>query len=460
MDIQFEKIGKVSGELTINMVKADYEANVNKALKDLGKKVQMPGFRPGHVPASLVKKMYGIQAKADEVNKLLQDTLFDYIKTKKLNILGEPLGSEKQVPQDIEKQDDFTFIFDIALAPKFKAELSEEDTIDYYDIEVSEDMITKQLGALQQQAGHPESVDSYEDRDILRGTLAELDENGQPKEGGIVVETASLMPAYFKNDDQKKIFDDAKKNDVITFNPTTAYEANESELISLFKIERDDVKNHAGNFSFQVNEISRFVPATLDQEFFDKVFGKDEVKSEEDARNKIKESIQGLQSNDSDFKFLLDVRAYMENKVGTLEFPDELLKKIMKANNKDKDEKFVEDNYAKSIEELKWHLIKEQLVKANKIKVNDKDIKATAIQAARFQFAQYGMNNIPDEYLENYAQEMLKHQEQVNQLVDRCVDQKLSEALKSVVKLNHKSISTEDFAKMFEEKEEETKAEV
>lgn len=459
MDIQFEKIGKVSGELTINMVKADYEANVNKALKDLGKKVQMPGFRPGHVPASLVKKMYGIQAKADEVNKLLQDTLFDYIKTKKLNILGEPLGSEKQVPQDIEKQDDFTFIFDIALAPKFKAELSEEDTIDYYDIEVSEDMITKQLGALQQQAGHPESVDSYEDRDILRGTLAELDENGQPKEGGIVVETASLMPAYFKNDDQKKIFDGAKKNDVITFNPTTAYEANESELISLFKIERDDVKNHAGNFSFQVNEISRFVPATLDQEFFDKVFGKDEVKSEEDARNKIKESIQGLQSNDSDFKFLLDVRAYMENKVGTLEFPDELLKKIMKANNKDKDEKFVEDNYAKSIEELKWHLIKEQLVKANKIKVNDKDIKATAIQAARFQFAQYGMNNIPDEYLENYAQEMLKHQEQVNQLVDRCVDQKLSEALKSVVKLNHKSISTEDFAKMFEEKEEETKAE-
>lgn len=459
MDIQFEKIGKVSGELTINMVKADYEANVNKALKDLGKKVQMPGFRPGHVPASLVKKMYGIQAKADEVNKLLQDTLFDYIKTKKLNILGEPLGSEKQVPQDIEKQDDFTFIFDIALAPKFKAELNEEDTIDYYDIEVSEDMITKQLGALQQQAGHPESVDSYEERDILRGTLAELDENGQPKEGGIVVETASLMPAYFKNDDQKKIFDGAKKNDVITFNPTTAYEANESELISLFKIERDDVKNHAGNFSFQVNEISRFVPATLDQEFFDKVFGKDEVKSEEDARNKIKESIQGLQSNDSDFKFLLDVRAYMENKVGTLEFPDELLKKIMKANNKDKDEKFVEDNYAKSIEELKWHLIKEQLVKANKIKVNDKDIKATAIQAARFQFAQYGMNNIPDEYLENYAQEMLKHQEQVNQLVDRCVDQKLSEALKSVVKLNHKSISTEDFAKMFEEKEEETKAE-
>lgn len=451
MDIQFEKIGKVSGEITINMVKADYEANVNKALKDLGKKVQMPGFRPGHVPASLVKKMYGVQAKADEVNKLLQDSLFDFIKTKKINMLGEPLGSDKQTPQDIEKQDDFTFIFDIAIAPKFKAELGEDDTIDYYDIEVSDDTITKQLGAMQQQAGHPESVDAYEDRDILRGTLAELDENGQPKEGGIVVETASLMPSYFQNDDQKKIFEGAKKNDVITFNPTTAYNENEAELSSLFKIERDDVKEHTGDFSFQVNEISRFVPASLDQEFFDKVFGKDEVKSEDEARTKIKESINELQKNDSDYKFLLDVRAYAENKVGTLEFPDELLKKIMKANNKDKDDKFIEDNYAKSIEELKWSLIKDQLAKANKIKVNDKDVKEAAIQAARFQFAQYGMNNIPDEYLENYAQEMLKHQEQVNSLIERCVDQKLSEALKSVVKLNHKSISQEDFAKMFEE---------
>uniref|UniRef100_UPI00402A309C trigger factor n=1 Tax=Alloprevotella sp. TaxID=1872471 RepID=UPI00402A309C len=336
MDIQFEKIGKVSGEITINMVKADYEANVNKALKDLGKKVQMPGFRPGHVPASLVKKMYGVQAKADEVNKLLQDSLFDFIKTKKINMLGEPLGSDKQTPQDIEKQDDFTFIFDIAIAPKFKAELGEDDTIDYYDIEVSDDTITKQLGAMQQQAGHPESVDAYEDRDILRGTLAELDENGQPKENGIVVETASLMPSYFQNDDQKKIFEGAKKNDVITFNPTTAYNENEAELSSLFKIERDDVKEHTGDFSFQVNEISRFVPASLDQEFFDKVFGKDEVKSEDEARTKIKESINELQKNDSDYKFLLDVRAYAENKVGTLEFPDELLKKIMKANNKDK----------------------------------------------------------------------------------------------------------------------------
>ena len=163
----------------------------------------------------------------------------------------------------------------------------------------------------------------------------------------------------------------------------------------------------------------------------------------------MKENIQLVQQNDSDYKFLLDVRAYAEQKVGELEFPKDLLKKVMKANNTDKPETYVEDNFEKSIEELKWHLIKEQLVAANDIKVDDKDVKAAAIQATRYQFAQYGLNNIPDEYLENYAQEMLKKRDQVQGLIERCIEQKLTAALKNVVSLNHKAISAEDFANMF-----------
>ena len=220
-------------------------------------------------------------------------------------------------------------------------------------------------------------------------------------------------------------------------------------MAALLKVEKEKVGEYAGNFSFQVEEISRFVPAELNQDFFDQVFGKDAVKNEEEFRNKVKEGIAMQRTADSDYKFLLDVRAYMENKVGQLEFPDELLKKIMKANNPDKDDNFVEENYVKSIEELKWHLIKEQLVAANDIKIEDKDVKAAAIQATRFQFAQYGMNNIPDEYLEQYASEMLKKKEQVNALVERSIDTKLTAVLKTVVTLNHKSISVEDFGKMF-----------
>ena len=433
MNISFEKTGNVSAVLTLKMEKSDYESKVKDTLKTYSRKAQMPGFRPGKVPFGLIQKMYGAQAKAEEVNKLLNDSLFNYIKENKVNMLGEPLSSEQQTMQDIEKQDDFEFIFDIALAPEFTVDLSADDHVDFYDIETTDEQINEQVKNIAQRAGHSENVDSYENNDILCGVLAELDENGQPKEGGLVVEKVSLMPTYFKNDDQKKIFEGAKKNDVLTFNPSMAYEGSE----------------YYGDFSFQVDEISRFVAAEVNQELFDNVFGKDNVKSEEEFRGKIKENIEKQHVADSDYKFLLDLRAYMEQKVGELEFPTELLKKIMKANNKDKGEEFVEKNFDKSIEELKWHLIKEQLVEKNGIKVDDKELKETAVQAARFQFAQYGMTDIPEEYLEQYATEMLKKREQVNALVERCIDTKLVEAVKSVVTLDHKSISVEDFSKMF-----------
>lgn len=450
MNITLEKSSNVSAVLTVKMERADYEDKVNKALKELSHKVKMPGFRPGKVPVSLVRKMYGPQAKAEEVNKLLGEKLYEYIRENKVNMLGEPLASEKQVPQDIEAQDDFEFVFDIAVAPEFKLELNQDDHVAYYDIEITDEQIDEQVKQLAQRGGHPESVDTYADRDVLRGTLAELDENGNVKEGGLQVEKVSLMPTYFNNDDQKKIFENAQKNAVVVFNPSKAYEGRDTEIASLLKVKKEEVANYAGNFSFQIDDISRFVPATLDQEFFDQVFGKDAVKSEEEFRARVKESIAIQHTADSDYKFLLDVRAYAEQKVGSLEFPDELLKKIMKQNNKEKDEKFVEENYVKSIEELKWHLIKEQLVAAHQIKVEDKDIKEMAIQTVRFQFAQYGMVNVPEEYLEQYAGDMLKKKDQVNMLVDRCVDTKIVAALKDCVTLDRKSVSVEDFRKMFE----------
>ncbi len=451
MNITLEKTGNVSALITVNMVKADYEAKVKAALKNFAQKAQMPGFRPGKVPMGLVNKMYGTQAKADEVNKLLSESLFNYIKENKVNMLGEPLPSEKQEAQDIEKQDDFVFCFDVALAPEFKAELTAADTVAYYDIKVDDAQVDAQIAQMAQRAGQPKEVESFEERDILRGVLAELDENGLPKEGGIVIEKASLMPAYFRGADEKKHFEGAKKNDVITFSPSKAYEGSDTEIAALLKVKKEEAAQYAGQFSFQVDEISRFCPAEINQELFDQVFGKDAVKSEEEFRAKVKDGIAKQQEADSDYKFLLDLRAYMEQKVGTLEFPEEMLKRIMKANNADKDEAFVDDNFAKSIEELKWHLIKEQLVEANGIKVEDGDVKAMAIQATRFQFAQYGMNDIPDEYLEQYATEMLKKREQVNALIERSIDSKLTVAAKNTVKLDRKEISREDFMKFFEE---------
>ncbi|RRD79344.1 trigger factor [Alloprevotella sp. OH1205_COT-284] len=447
MNITLEQSG-VTALITVKMEKADYQDAVKKELKNISAKAEMPGFRPGKVPTSVIQKRFGAQVKADQVNRMLGEKLMGYIQDNKMNILGEPMMSEKQQPQDIEKQDDFEFLFDIALAPEFKVELTADDMVDFYDIEVTDEQVDGQVKNFAQQAGHPENVESYEERDILRGALAEQDADGNVLEGGINIDKASLMPAYFKNDEQKAIFAGAKVNDVITFNPFEAH--SENEFAALIKVSKEEAGNHKGNFTFQVEEISRFVPAEMNEEFFDRIFEPGTVKTEEEFRAKVKELMQTQHVADSDYKFLLDVRKYAEEKVGELEFPLELLKRFMKEQNADKGEEYVEKNFDKSIEELKWHLIKEQLVGAQNIKVDNADVKAQAIKATRFQFMQYGMNNVPEEYLEQYAAEMLKKGDQVNGLVERCIDEKLAAALKNVVKLNRKSVSVEEFQKLFE----------
>ena len=448
MNITFEKTGNVTGVLTLNIEKADYEGNVKKGLQAAQKKVQMPGFRPGHVPAGMVKKMYGTQIKAEEVQKLISEKLYAYIQENNLDVLGEPIAHDDQV--DIEKDDNFVLHFDLGLSPEMNVELSSNDTVDYYDINVTEEMVDAQVKRMAQQAGHPENVQSYEERDILRGILAQLDENGQPVEGGIVVESASLMPTYFKNDEQKALFNGAKVNDILVINPSKAYEGNEAEVSSLLKVKKEEVAQYTGDFSFQINEISRFVPAEINQEFFNAVFGEGAVEGEEAFRAKVKEGIQSQHVLDSDYKFLLDLRAYCEAKVGEVEFPNEVLKKVMLNNNKEKGEAYVEEHFEASINELKWHLIKEKLVKANDIKLEQADVKAAAVEAARMQFAQYGMNNVPAEYLENYAEEMLKNKQQAQSLIERSIETKLVAALKNVLNLNHKAVSAEEFGKLFE----------
>lgn len=441
-----QNVDKVSALLTVNIEKADYQERVEKVLKKYRQQVNMPGFRKGMVPMSLIKKQFGKSAMAEEVDKLMQDAVNNYIRENKVNMLGMPLPNEEKMQViDFDAQEDFEFVFDIALAPEFKAEVSEQDAIDFYTITVSDEMVNSQVDMYAQRAAKYEKVEEYADRDMVKGLLAELDENGNTKEGGIQVEGAVMMPSYMKNDEQKAIFATAKVNDVLVFNPNAAFEGNEAELSSLLKIKREEVAEMKSNFSFQIEEITRAVPAALTQELFDQVFGEGAVSSEEEFRGKIKEGIAAQFEADSNYKFLLDARTYLMNKVGKLEFPDALLKKIMLMNNEDKGESFVEENYEKSLEELTWHLIKEQLAEAFEIKVEQADILAIAKENTRMQFAQYGMMSIPEEMLENYAKEMLKKKENVEGLVNRALESKLAAALKGKVALNNKEVSMEEF---------------
>ena len=450
MKISFENPDKVNGLLTITVEEADYQASVEKTLKDYRKKANYPGFRPGMVPMGLIKKQYGASAKMDAINKLIGEQIYKYMQDNKIQMLGEPLPSEKQEAQDLEKPAPYTFAFDIAVAPEFKIELNGHNKIDHYTIIVDDALIDRQVEMFTSRNGTYEKAESYEDNDMLKGDLRELDEKGNTKEDGITVEAASILPNYIKDEAQKALFNGAKLGDIITLNVSKAFE-NEAEIASLLKVERDRVKDIKSDFSYQITDIQRYKKRPVNQELFDSLFGKDTVKSEKEFREKIAEGLKEQLAVDADYKFILDVRAYCEKKVGKLEFPDALLKRIMLNNNKDKGEEFVEKNYEQSIKELTWHLIKEQLVADNQIKVNDEDVLNAAKETARVQFAQYGMNNVPDEYVENYAKEILKKRENVDGLVDRAVDIKLTDALKKVVKLNEKEISLDDFNKMMSE---------
>lgn len=450
MKISFENPDKVNGLLTLTVEEADYKENVEKTLKNYRKKANVPGFRPGMVPMGMIKRQFGTTAKVDEINKLLGEQIYKYVKDNNIQMLGEPLPLDKQEPVDMEKEAPYTFMFDIAVAPEFKAELTGDDTIDYYTITVDDKIIDQQIDVFASRAGHYDKVEDYQANDMLKGDIRELDENGNTKEGGITVEGAVLMPEYIKVEDQKKLFDGAKLGDIITFNPKKAYPESDIEVSSLLKMKKEEVADLTADFSYQITEISRYVKAEVNQELFDQVYGKDVIKDEKDFREKIAEGLKAQFAVDSDFKFIQDVRKYLVDKVGALTYPDALLKRIMLNNNKDKGEEFVEKNYEQSIKELTWHLIKEQLVKANGIKIEDADIEETAKEAAKAQFAQYGMNNIPEEYIENYAKDMLKKREYIDSFVDRSIDRKLTEILKNVVKLENKTATLEEFNKMMQ----------
>ena len=445
MEFTLKNQSASSAILSVNIQEADYSALVEKQLKNFRQKANVPGFRPGMVPMGLVKKQYGTAVKAEEINKLLQTKIFEYIRENKIDMLGEPLPIEsQQAGINMAEDKEFTFEFEIALAPKFEAVLDNNDKLAYYRIQPTEEMINGQVNAFAQRCGEYKQVESYENGDMLKGTLAESVEEG------IVVREAVMMPSYMKNDDQKALFVGSKVNDVVTFNPCVAFDNNEAELASLLKVEKGEVAAHNGEFTFTITEITRFVASELNQTVFDAAFGKDVVTNEADFRAKIAEQFEARFEVESDYKLLMDVRTYLMEKVGKLEYDEAILRRIMDGS-KQPGETVSEEEFQKSLTELTWHLIKEQLARKFEVKVDDNDVLDVAKAATRDQFAQYGMANVPEDLLENYAKEMLKQDKTREALINRAVDVKLINAIKGVVTLEEEKVSVEDFNKKVSE---------
>jgi len=450
MNVTLNKTDSVNATITINVEKADYESKVENSLKDLRKNAVIPGFRKGMVPPSFLSQKYGKSILAEELNKLVSQSLTDYIKDNNLAILGEPLPDEKQEQIDFDKQEDFTFSFDIGLAPEIDIRLTKDDRMPYYRIQVAGDMIDKQIEQFKSQNGSHELVEDIEDNDLVKGNAVELDENGEPKTNGINSENAMLLPGYIKSEEEKAKLNNAKLHSTVIFNPYKAYDGDERELASFLNIKKEEMKNHTGDFSFEITEISRFKAAEINQELFDKVFEPaGTVTSEEMFREKVKEELEKQLTPESDYKFILDARKLLEEKAAGLQFPDDFLKRWLLDTDSKRTPESVEEDFPKILNDLKFHLIKEHLIEENNITIADGEMEKYAIQATRAQFAQYGIQNIPGDLLEKYAEDMLKKKESYRSLGEKIFEDKLIKVLKEQATLEPQEITREDFQKMF-----------
>ena len=451
MNIVRKDLDQSNAVVTLSIEKVDYAEKVDKTLRDYRKKANIPGFRPGMVPVGLVKKMYGKAVLAEEINKLVSDGLYGYIRENNINILGEPLPNQTEQKQiDFETQEVFEFVFDLGIAPEFEVELTKKDKVAFYNITVSEEMIDNQVKSYTGRYGKYVQEDSVEEKDMLKGELLEM-ADGKVKEDGLKVQDATMTIAYMKDADQKALFAGAKKGDLITFNPAKAY-VEEAEISSLLKISKDEAKTINADFQLKIESITRYHESEIDQELFDKVYGEGVVSSVEEFRAKIKENIQENLTSDSEYKFGVDAQEMLIAKYNSLPFPDAFLKRWVLSSNENLTAEKLDEDYSKMIADLTWHLVKDKLAKANDVKIEKEDVEEFAKKMAKAQFAQYGMIGMDDEIIANYAKDMLKKEDTLKNIVDKVAEEKVFAAVKEAVELETKEVSIDEFNKMFEAK--------
>lgn len=450
MNVSFVEKDPTWGLIRLEIVKNDYAAAVEAKLRTARRRANVPGFRVGMVPMGMIKKMYGKSILLEEINRLVSENLFKYVKDNNLPIIGEPMPSESEPSSvDLEEQDDFVFNYDVILYPKFEVSLGKEDTLTYYQVNIDDDMLNKQIEAYAANFGSYEKVDDAEEKDLVKGTIAEL-ENGTPKEGGIVVENAVLMPQYIKDEEEKAKFIGAKTNSVIVFNPHKAFNGSEPEIASFLRVKKEQVAELTGDFSFEIKEITRHKNAEMNQALFDKVFGDNVVTSEEEFKNMIREALVEQFTPQSDYKFLNDARPLLMEKAGDIRLADNLLIRWLKlTNEKATPEALEKDYYDSNRGALIYDIIRNSLVNQAHINVSDEDIDDYAKRIAKAQFAQYGMLSVPEDVLDNYAKGMLKNMQTLENIRERAKDEKLAAWMKEQVTLDLKLLSPEEFAKLF-----------
>jgi trigger factor len=439
----------VSCIVKLEIEKKDYEVQVEKNLRQFRQKANMPGFRKGMVPFGLVKKMYGKSVLAEELNKLVSDSLLNYIKESQIRILGEPIPNEtEQQPIDMDVDENFNFYFDLALAPVLTFKFNKRDRLTRHEIIMDNETIDTQINSYRKNFGTYQPADVIAEDDMVKGTVTDL-EDGMPKAGGIIVEEAILMPKFIKGKKEQSKFLGSKINETIVFNPKKAFKSVDAEIASFLKIDKETAQEITADFKFEVKEITRYQDAELNRDLFDKVLGKDTVETEEAFKEKIQTLIKETYLQQSESLFALDVLMLITKKAGDVKLADAIIKRWLLTTKEETTPEKVEEDYPKISRDLVLYLAKQQLIKDNGLTVEEAEIEAAAKKIIKAQFVQYGILNVPENLLTNQTKDMLQNQETLQNLFNRALDEKLVQWVKEQVKVETKEVTLAEFEKLY-----------
>ncbi len=455
MDINKEQIDDLNAVIKVKVEKDDYQEKVEGTLREYRKKANMPGFRPGKVPMGIVKKMYEKPVMLEEINKVVSQSLTRYIVEEKLDILGEPLPSDKEQKEiDWDNQEEFEFAFDIGIYPGFEINISQKDKLKYYDVQLDEKTVDSQVEHYTRQHGSFEPVEEVKDNELVKGSVKQVlpeDAENEP----LAAEDTAISLEIMKDDEIKKKFQGAKAGDKIVFDIKKAY-PNDTEIAGILKTQKEEAANVNGDFEINITEVDVFKPAGLNQELFDKIFGEGNVNSEEEMREKIKEDIKPYLDKESENKLMQDIREKFLGKV-KMDLPKEFLKRWIKATNEKINAEEIEKDFPKFEEDIKWQLIKNKIAKENEIKVEEQEILDFTKQLVKNQYMQYGIADIPDEQVEMSAKEVLKKEEEARRVRDQKMEEKVINFVKENIKIETKKVSMDEYQKLAEKEQEKKK---
>lgn len=446
MEVTFTKADQVSGRLAVSVVESDYREKVDAELRKIGRSTTIPGFRKGHVGLAELNRRFGQDVTSDVINREVYEAVMKYIDDNKLQVLGQPVPVEV-VGLDLKNRKDYTFEYDLALAPELNVKLDKEVTLPYYDIQISDEMVKTQTEALRKRFGRQEPGPEFQPDALVKGTIFELNEDGTIKEGDDAIQVVNgiVGPQYFQDEEQKALFNGKKVGDTVRFNPWKTCNGNPAELASMLQIDKQRAADMHADFELTISEIIVVVPAEMNQEFYDQCFGADKVHSEEEFDAALRAMIASQLTPQSDMFFAVTTRDYFVKTYDTMPLPSDVLKKWLMMRNEGVTEANVDETYAQMVPDLKWQLIKESIARATNMTIEEADLKAYAMNMARRQFEQYGMMNMDDETVGRYADNILADKKYRSTIMERCGDMKLMQIIRQAVTIDDKKVTVAEF---------------